>query len=51
MVGSDWPVLTVACGYGQWWELVRRWTERLSAAEREAIEGGVAARVYGLLAV
>jgi L-fuconolactonase len=48
MVGSDWPVLTVACGYGQWWETVRRWTGRLTAAEREAIEGGVAARVYRL---
>jgi len=48
MVGSDWPVLTVACGYGQWWETVGQWTGRLTAAEREQIEGGVAARVYRL---
>jgi L-fuconolactonase len=48
MVGSDWPVLTVACEYGQWWEMVRRWTGRLVAGERELIEGGVAARVYRL---
>jgi L-fuconolactonase len=48
MVGSDWPVLTVACGYGQWWEMVRRWTGRLAMGERELIEGGVAARVYRL---
>jgi L-fuconolactonase len=48
MVGSDWPVLTVACEYGRWWETVRRWTGRLSSEERAAIEGEVAARVYGL---
>jgi L-fuconolactonase len=48
MVGSDWPVLTVACEYDRWWETVRRWTGRLSSEERAAIEGEVAARVYGL---
>ena len=48
MIGSDWPVLTVACEYGQWWETTGKWMERLSAAEREQIEGGVAARVYRL---
>jgi len=48
MVGSDWPVLTVACGYGQWWEMVRRWTGRLTVGERELIEGGVASRIYQL---
>lgn len=48
MVGSDWPVLTVACGYRQWWETVEGWLEPLAAGERAAIEGGVAERVYGL---
>ena len=48
MVGSDWPVLTVACGYGQWWETVRRWTGQLTATEREQIEGDVAAWFYKL---
>jgi L-fuconolactonase len=48
MVGSDWPVLNVACVYGRWWDTVRRWTGRLTTAEREAIEGEVAARVYSL---
>jgi len=48
MVGTDWPVLKVACRYRQWWETVRRWTARLTADERYAIEGGVAKRVYKL---
>ena len=48
MVGSDWPVLTVASGYGQWWETVGRWTGQLSSGDRAAIEGEVAARVYRL---
>jgi len=48
MVGSDWPVLTVACRYGQWWETVGQWMGRLTAEERAQIEGGVAARVYRL---
>jgi L-fuconolactonase len=48
MVGSDWPVLTVACGYKQWWETVDRWTRRLTAAERAEIVGDVASRVYKL---
>lgn len=48
MVGSDWPVLTGACGYGQWWQIVRRWMARLAAGERAQIEGGVAAQIYGL---
>ncbi len=48
MAGSDWPVLTVACGYTQWWQILSDWLAPLSSAEREQIEGGVASRVYGL---
>lgn len=48
MVGSDWPVLTVACTYGRWWHVVTNWLDRLSENERRQIEGGVAAGVYGL---
>jgi L-fuconolactonase len=48
MAGTDWPVLTVACAYGQWWDTVAGWIAPLSAWEREAIEGGTAVRVYGL---
>jgi len=48
MVGSDWPVLMVACSYKKWWETVRSWTRQMSPHERELIEGGVAARIYRL---
>jgi L-fuconolactonase len=48
MLGSDWPVLTVACGYGPWWETVAGWIAPLSTEERAQMEGGVATRVYGL---
>jgi L-fuconolactonase len=48
MAGSDWPVLTVACSYSQWWATVAEWTAALSETERAQIEGGVAATVYNL---
>lgn len=48
MFGSDWPVLTLACTYQQWSQTVAHWLAPLSAAERAEIEGGVAARTYGL---
>jgi len=48
MVGSDWPVLTMACGYSQWWETISRWLCHLADSERELIEGGVASRIYRL---
>ena len=48
MIGTDWPVLTVGCGYAGWWRTVEDWIAPLSMAEREAILGGVAARVYRL---
>ena len=48
MVGSDWPVLTVACSYTQWWQVVSDWLTPLSTAERRDIEGGVASRIYRL---
>jgi len=46
MVGSDWPVLTVACSYKYWWETVESWIGHLSPSERNEIQGGVAGRVY-----
>lgn len=46
MVGSDWPVLTVACTYRHWWETVDSWIAPLSHSERTEIQGGVAGRVY-----
>lgn len=51
MVGTDWPVLTVACGYSQWWTVVENWLKPLSQSERDLIEGGVATRVYKLEAL
>jgi len=48
MAGSDWPVLTVACTYPQWWQTIAEWMTPLSAAEREAIESGTAIRTYNL---
>jgi L-fuconolactonase len=48
MTGTDWPVLTVACGYAQWWNVVEEWVRPLSAEERSLIEGDTAARIYGL---
>jgi L-fuconolactonase len=48
MVGSDWPVMTVACSYARWWDVVEGWLAELSGEERAEIEGGVAGRVYRL---
>jgi len=48
MVGSDWPVLTLACDYTQWWRVVEGWLAPLSSGERDLIEGGVASRIYRL---
>lgn len=48
LVGTDWPVLTVGCGYAQWWQVVEQWIAPLSADEQAKILGGTAARVYRL---
>jgi L-fuconolactonase len=48
MIGTDWPVLTVGCGYGQWWETVEGWSKELSRSEQDAILGDTAQRVYRL---
>jgi L-fuconolactonase len=48
MIGTDWPVLTVACGYAPWWTIVEQWTAPLSSTERSLMEGDVAARIYSL---
>jgi L-fuconolactonase len=50
MVGSDWPVAILAGDYAKVWTETRRVFERLglSPVERAAIEGGTAARVYGI---
>ena len=48
MIGSDWPVCTLAAGYPDTIGIVRDFLAPLAAAEREAIEGGNAARFYAL---
>ena len=48
MIGSDWPVCTLAAGYPETIGIVREFLAPLAAAEREAIEGGNAARFYAL---
>lgn len=48
MVASDWPVCTVACSYGRWFEIVRQFVDELSADERAAVLGNTAERVYRL---
>jgi L-fuconolactonase len=49
MFGSDWPVARLAVEYGPWVDLCREFISSLSENEIEAIEGGNASRVYGLV--
>ncbi|HVL71871.1 MAG TPA: amidohydrolase family protein [Beijerinckiaceae bacterium] len=46
MWGSDWPVVDVAGGYDSWRAASLALLGGLSAAERAAVLGGTAARVY-----
>ena len=48
MYGSDWPVLTVAGTYCDWYGFTDRFTAGWSAAERRRFYADTAARVYGL---
>ncbi|TCW79794.1 amidohydrolase [Burkholderia sp. SRS-46] len=49
MFGSDWPVCLLAAPYHEVAARVERWAAtRLSAAERQAVWGGTAARCYGV---
>jgi L-fuconolactonase len=46
--GSDWPVVNLAGGYGRWLAASEALLAPLSEAERAAVFGGNAARVYRL---
>jgi L-fuconolactonase len=46
MFGSDWPVCLLAADYGQVMDLAQALTAGLSPAERAAVFGRTAARVY-----
>lgn len=48
MFGSDWPVCTLSGEYAEVAGIVDDFLARLAPAERAAIEGGTASRVYGL---
>lgn len=48
MWGSDWPVVTLAAGYGAWSKATDALLAGMSSDDREAIRGGNALRFYGL---
>ena len=48
MYGGDWPVLTLAGTYREWYQFTRRFTGGWSTAERDAFYGGNALRCYDL---
>ena len=48
MIGSDWPVSTVAADYARTMAVVTDYLDTRSVAEREAVLGGTAARFWRL---
>ena len=48
MFGSDWPVCVLAGSYGEVFQAATDLTAELSTAERAAVFGGTATRVYGI---
>jgi L-fuconolactonase len=48
MIGSDWPVCTLAASYAEVMQLARDSLSQLSSDERAGIWGGNAVRCYGL---
>ena len=48
MFGSDWPVVTLRCGYADWWRQAHHLAAHLTEADRGALFGGTAERFYGL---
>jgi L-fuconolactonase len=48
MYGSDWPVLTLAARYPDWFGFTERFTERWSDAERHRFYHGNATSAYAL---
>lgn len=49
MYGSDWPVCLVAGEYERVWEAINRFTDALSAGEKERILGGTAKEFYRII--
>jgi L-fuconolactonase len=46
MFGSDWPVCLMRTEHGAWVEMVEQWIASCSEAEKAAIMGGNAQRIY-----
>jgi len=50
MIGSDWPVCTLAADYVSAMSVVLDWSQSLSESERDALLGGNCASFYGIAA-
>jgi len=48
MYGSDWPVVTLAAGYADWFRFTEHFTSSWSEAERRAFYRDNALRAYGV---
>ena len=48
MIGSDWPVCTVAVSYSRVMDAVKDYLRKFSAEEKDAVLGGNAASFWGL---
>ena len=48
MVGSDWPVCTVAADYHSTMDIVERWAGKLTPEEQLLIMGGTCAKFYSV---
>jgi len=48
MYGSDWPVMLISRPYQDWFQLVRKYTEKLSEQERKSVFGDNAKAFYKL---
>jgi L-fuconolactonase len=48
MIGSDWPVCTVAADYARTMGVVTEFIQQLSLPEQNAILGGACAEAYGI---
>lgn len=50
LFASNWPVMTIMATYAGWWEALQEILDAIgvSSADRDALLGGTAARVYGL---
>ncbi len=48
MAASNWPVILLGASYAETWNGIADLVAGLSAAERQAVLGGTATRIYGL---